>query len=109
MAWPFISSDAKRPRWVTGRWHRSDYCSGIGNHVVERVRPKDEGVAPAGNAGLDRQVQGAGGADGQPDPGGQVADLGYQQPAGGDRVCLGMRRAPRVPWGRRGGVAGGPA
>ena len=56
----------------------SGYCSGIGNHVVEQVRPQDQGVAARRDAGLDRQVQGAGGADGQADPGGQVPDLGYQ-------------------------------
>jgi hypothetical protein len=33
------------------------------NHVIQQVCPEDELVAGLGNAGLDRQMQGAGGAD----------------------------------------------
>ena len=81
------------------------YCSGTGNYVVEQVCPQDQGVAASRDAGLDRQVQGAGGADGQADAGGQVADLGYQQPAGGGRVMLGQGDPP---WSRPGVFAALP-
>jgi hypothetical protein len=64
------------------------------HHVVEQVRPENEGIAALGDAGLDRQVQGAGGADGQTDASGKIADLGYQQPAGGGRVGLGHEASP---------------
>jgi hypothetical protein len=80
----------------------------LGDDQFEQDRPADQGVAALGYARFDRDVQPAGGADGQADTGGQVADLDYQQPraavAGDQAAAIGGAVSTAVHRRRRRGA-----